>query len=186
MLLETVTITIYSVALVLIFMYALAQLNLLFNYLSSQKKEDDSAKLDLTNPSETPFVTIQLPVYNELYVMKRLLENIALIEYPTDKLEIQVLDDSTDESVKSTAQHIKALQAKGLDIKHICRSNRKGFKAGALKDGLKTAKGEFIAIFDADFLPKKIGSSEPSPTLKRNLLALFKPDGAILIEIIPY
>jgi cellulose synthase/poly-beta-1,6-N-acetylglucosamine synthase-like glycosyltransferase len=153
-------------------MYALAQLNLLFNYLSSQKKEDDSAKLDLTNPSETPFVTIQLPVYNELYVMKRLLENIALIEYPTDKLEIQVLDDSTDESVKSTAQHIKALQAKGLDIKHICRSNRKGFKAGALKDGLKTAKGEFIAIFDADFLPKKDWLKRTIPYFKEESIGV--------------
>jgi len=90
-----------------------------------------------------------------MYVMERLLENISEIDYPLDKLEIQVLDDSTDESVLTTAKHIKKLQEKGLDIQHIRRENREGFKAGALKEGLKIAKGEFIAIFDADFLPKK-------------------------------
>ena len=136
-------------------MYALAQLNLLINYLKARKKVDTSVKFDLYNPKEIPFVTIQLPVYNELYVMKRLLKNIAKLEYPKGKLEIQVLDDSTDESIETTAKHIKKIQEKGIDIQHIRRTNRKGFKAGALKEGLKTAKGEFIAIFDADFLPKK-------------------------------
>lgn len=155
MILEYLVIGIYSVALILIFMYALAQLNLLFNYISAQKKEDDCPKFDLNNPDEVPQVTIQLPVYNEMYVMERLLDNIAKLEYPERKLEIQVLDDSTDESVKSTASHIQKLQTTGLDIKHITRTNRQGFKAGALKEGLEIAKGEFIAIFDADFLPEK-------------------------------
>ena len=135
-------------------MYALAQLNLLFNYLSSRKKADQSETFDLSKEEEVPFVTIQLPVYNELYVMERLLDNIAELRYPREKLEIQVLDDSTDESVETTAAHIKRLQETGLDIQHIRRENRIGFKAGALKEGLKFAKGEFIAIFDADFLPK--------------------------------
>jgi cellulose synthase/poly-beta-1,6-N-acetylglucosamine synthase-like glycosyltransferase len=152
--LETIIIVIYSAALVLIFMYALAQLNLLFNYLSAQKKQNKGPKFDLSNPDEVPYITIQLPVFNEMYVMDRLLENIALIEYPKDKLEIQVLDDSTDETVKSTAAHVAKLKATGLDIVHICRTNRQGFKAGALKEGLVIAKGEFIAIFDADFLPE--------------------------------
>ena len=155
MILETTILIIYSVALILIFMYALAQLNLLFNYLTAQKKHEAQDKFDLTNPDETPYVTIQLPVYNELYVMERLLDNIAQIDYPKDKLEIQVLDDSTDESVVTTATHIKKLQQTGLDIQHIRRKNREGFKAGALKEGLKIAKGEYIAIFDADFLPQK-------------------------------
>ena len=154
MILETIIIIIYSTALILIFMYALAQLNLLFNYLSAQKKQDKSPQFDFSKPDEIPYVTIQLPVYNELYVMQRLLENISKIEYPKDKLEIQVLDDSTDESFDTTAAHIKTLQKTGLDIKHVLRDNRKHFKAGALKEGLKIAKGEFIAIFDADFLPK--------------------------------
>lgn len=155
MILESVIIVIYSIALLLIFLYALAQLNLLFNYLKARKQTQNGLVFDFEKEDEIPFVTIQLPVYNELYVMERLLDNIALIEYPQDKLEIQVLDDSTDESFKTTAEHIKRLQQTGLDIKHVSRANRTGFKAGALKEGLKTAKGQYIAIFDADFLPDK-------------------------------
>ncbi|MDB4182565.1 glycosyltransferase family 2 protein [Polaribacter sp.] len=145
----------YSISLILIFLYALAQLNLLFNYLSAQKKEDNSPQFDLSKSEEVPFVTIQLPVFNEMYVMERLLENIVKLKYPKEKLEIQVLDDSTDESVETTALQIKKLQEQGIDIQHICRTNRQGFKAGALKEGLKTTKGEIIAIFDADFLPEE-------------------------------
>jgi cellulose synthase/poly-beta-1,6-N-acetylglucosamine synthase-like glycosyltransferase len=155
MILEYITIAIYSISLVLIFLYALAQLNLLFNYLSAQKKEDNSPQFDLSKSEEVPFVTIQLPVFNEMYVIERLLENIVKLKYPKEKLEIQVLDDSTDESVKTTAHQIKKLQEQGIDIHHICRTNRQGFKAGALKEGLKTTKGEIIAIFDADFLPEE-------------------------------
>ncbi len=155
MIIETIIIIVYSIALILIFLYALAQLNLLFNYLSSKNKEDNSPKYNLKNPDEVPYVTIQLPVYNELYVMERLLDNIAKIDYPKNKLEIQVLDDSTDESFENTKKHIAELQQTGLDIQHVLRDDRKNFKAGALKEGLKIAKGEFIAIFDADFLPKK-------------------------------
>ena len=155
MLLESIIIVVYSAALILIFMYALAQLNLLFNYLSAHKSEkDDNEKFDLSDPNQIPFVTIQLPVFNELYVMERLLDNIVKLDYPSDKLEIQVLDDSTDESIETTAKQIKRLQDKGFDIQHIRRANRNGFKAGALKEGLTIAKGEFVAIFDADFLPK--------------------------------
>jgi len=155
MILETTIIVVYSIALILIFMYALAQLNLLFNYLSASKKDTDCPKYNLTNPNEVPLVTIQLPVYNEMYVMERLLDNIALIDYPKDKLEVQVLDDSTDETIGTTATQISKLKNAGLDIVHITRTDRSGFKAGALKEGLEVAKGEFIAIFDADFLPEK-------------------------------
>ncbi len=168
MILETVIITIYSISLLLIFLYALAQLNLLFNYISAQKRSDDSPKFDLTNPEETPFVTIQLPVYNEMYVMDRLLDNIAKIDYPKNKLEIQVLDDSTDETVETTRKHVEKLQATGLNIQHITRTDRKGFKAGALKEGLKIAKGEFIAIFDSDFLPKQDWLKRTVPYFKDN------------------
>lgn len=126
MILEYIIIAIYSTALVLIFMYALAQLNLLFSYIAAQKIEDTDDKFDLTNPDEIPFVTIQLPVFNEMYVMERLLDNIALIDYPKDKLEIQVLDDSTDETVKSTYEHVQKIKATGLDIVHITRTDRSG------------------------------------------------------------
>lgn len=155
MILETTIIVIYTIAILLIFMYALAQLNLLFNYLSSKKANIECDTFDFSNPDEIPLVTIQLPVFNEMYVMERLLNNIALIEYPKDKLEIQVLDDSTDETVITTRKHIEKLQSTGLDITHITRIDRSGFKAGALKEGLKIAKGEYVAIFDADFLPQK-------------------------------
>lgn len=152
--LESVIITIYTIAILLIFMYALAQLNLLFNYLTSKRKQDTCPTFNFNNPDEVPYVTIQLPVFNELYVMERLLDNIAKIDYPKNKLEIQVLDDSNDESLSSTKAQIEELARNGLDIQHITRTDRSGFKAGALKEGLKIAKGEFIAIFDADFLPK--------------------------------
>ncbi len=154
MLIQVIIIIIYSIALILIFMYALAQLNLLFNYLNSQKENKNCVEFDFSKDHEVPFVTIQLPVFNEIYVMDRLLKNIVLIDYPKDKLEIQVLDDSTDESVEPTAILISELQKEGFNIQHIQRKIRKGFKAGALKEGLKVAKGEYIAIFDADFLPK--------------------------------
>ena len=149
---------IYVIALLMVFFYALAQLNLLFNYLGAIKKSKKGSDqledlYDLSNPEEVPFVTIQLPVFNEKYVMKRLLKNIAKLEYPREKLEIQVLDDSTDETVLQTQMYVQNLASKGLDIKHITRSNRQGFKAGALKEGLKIAKGELVVIFDSDFLP---------------------------------
>ncbi len=148
-----IILTVYAIALLLIFFYSLAQLNLLVNYLGYKRQNKTAPKFNLLDPKEIPYVTIQLPVYNEEYVMERLLENIAKIEYPKSKLEIQVLDDSTDESVIDTEKWIKELQKTGLDIQHIRRENRQGFKAGALKEGLETAKGEFVAIFDADFLP---------------------------------
>ena len=154
MILQGTIIVLYTVSLLLILMYAIAQLNLLINYLNAKKKKAQCPLFDFENPEEIPVVTIQLPVYNEMYVIQRLLDNIAKIKYPREKLEIQVLDDSTDESLKTTALKIKELQATGLDINHITRSNRSGFKAGALKQGLEIAKGEYIAIFDADFLPQ--------------------------------
>ncbi|HMC00583.1 MAG TPA: glycosyltransferase [Flavobacteriaceae bacterium] len=172
MIIETFIVIIYGLALLLIFLYALAQMNLLFNYIKAKKTKDTSEKFDFSNHDEIPLVTIQLPVYNEMYVMQRLLDNISKIEYPKNKLEIQVLDDSTDESLKTTAKHIKQLQQTGLDIKHITRTNRKGFKAGALKEGLKTAKGEFIAIFDADFLPKKDWLLQTIPYFKNMKLGV--------------
>lgn len=174
MILETTIIVIYTIALLLIFLYALAQLNLLFNYLSAHRKKDDCPKFDLSNPDEIPSVTIQLPVFNEMYVMERLLDNIALLDYPKEKLEIQVLDDSTDETVETTRKQIEKIQATGLDIKHITRTDRSGFKAGALKEGLKIAKGEFIAIFDSDFLPT-------SDWLKRTI-PYFKDDNIGVVQ----
>lgn len=161
-----IALVIYSVAILLIFFYSLAQLNLLVNYLKSKKQVNNPDKFDLTIASEVPMVTIQLPVYNEKYVMERLLDNIVKLDYPIDKLEIQVLDDSTDDSVLITENLIKKYNTLGINIQHITRKIRTGFKAGALKAGLSTATGEFIAIFDADFLPKPDWLKQTIPNFK--------------------
>ena len=100
-----------------------------------------------------PRVTIQLPIYNEWYVAARLIDSVAVMEYPHDLLEIQVLDDSTDETVSLIAEKVKEWRSQGINIVHVHRTDRSGFKAGALANGLESAQGEFIAIFDADFLP---------------------------------
>lgn len=102
---------------------------------------------------QLPYVTVQLPIYNELYVSKRVIEAACAMDYPRHLLEIQVLDDSTDETSKVIGRTVEALQASGINIVHLHRANRTGYKAGALADGLETAAGEFIAIFDADFVP---------------------------------
>ncbi|WP_248352687.1 cellulose synthase family protein [Anaeromyxobacter oryzae] len=101
-----------------------------------------------------PRVTIQLPIFNELYVTERLIDAVARIEYPRDLLEVQVLDDSTDETQGIARACVERHRALGLDIVYVHRTDRKGFKAGALENGLKIAKGEFVAVFDADFIPE--------------------------------
>ncbi len=102
-----------------------------------------------------PMVTIQLPIYNEKYVVKRLLMSVTSIDYPADKIEIQILDDSTDETAEIVQEEVAYYKEQGFMIEYIRRDNREGYKAGALQNGLKFAKGEFIAIFDADFVPHK-------------------------------
>jgi cellulose synthase/poly-beta-1,6-N-acetylglucosamine synthase-like glycosyltransferase len=101
-----------------------------------------------------PKVTVQLPLFNEMYVAERLLDSVVALDYPREKLEIQVLDDSTDETVGIVANKVAELREKGFDIVHIHRTQRQGFKAGALENGLRRATGEYVAIFDADFVPQ--------------------------------
>jgi len=100
-----------------------------------------------------PVVTIQLPIYNEMYVADRLIDAVCQIDYPRELLEIQVLDDSTDETQSVAEQAVRRNAARGVDITFIHRTDRSGYKAGALEAALKVAKGEFVAIFDADFIP---------------------------------
>lgn len=104
--------------------------------------------------AELPLITVQLPLFNEMYVVERLVKSVSEIDYPREKLEIQVLDDSTDETVKLAEATVAKYAAQGFDISYIHRSDRTGFKAGALENGLKVAKGELLAIFDADFVPR--------------------------------
>jgi cellulose synthase/poly-beta-1,6-N-acetylglucosamine synthase-like glycosyltransferase len=102
-----------------------------------------------------PRVTIQLPVYNEMYVVERLITASCSIDYPRELLDIQVLDDSTDETSEIAKRCVESFKKEGFDISYIHRKNREGYKAGALAEGLKTAKGEYIAVFDADFIPQR-------------------------------
>jgi len=104
--------------------------------------------------TELPFITVQLPLFNEMYVVERLVKAITEVDYPREKLQIQVLDDSTDETVKLAERTVEKYLQAGFDIEYVHRSDRTGFKAGALENGIKTAKGELLAIFDADFVPK--------------------------------
>lgn len=146
---EILIIGLYLLIMFMLFVYSMGQLHLTFAYLKAKK--NNTSKSPTLN--KYPFVTVQLPIYNEKYVIERLLDSICNLDYPQDKLEIQVLDDSDDESIDLIAQKVREYQSKGINIKHIRRPNRVGFKAGALAYGLKETKGEFIAIFDADFLP---------------------------------
>jgi len=102
---------------------------------------------------ELPRVTVQLPMYNERFVARRVIESACRIEYPRDRLQIQVLDDSTDETVAIARETVERMRAAGHDVVYLHRDNREGYKAGALAEGLKTATGEFVMIFDADFIP---------------------------------
>ena len=140
---------IYSIALLFLFCYGFVQLHLVYKYLRHRKK-----KSTLPQPlTYYPFVTVQLPVYNESVVVARLIDAVAKFDYPIERWEIQILDDSTDDTTAIIRNIIEQYKDEGLQIHHIRRSNRVGYKAGALQNGLRTAKGEFIAIFDADFIP---------------------------------
>lgn len=144
---EQIVFIVYSLISLVLLVYSTVEFSLLLNFLF-RKKRNRKRKWD-----ELPHVTIQLPLYNESYVVERLIDAVVKIEYPKEKLEIQVLDDSNDDTVEKAAQKVAFYREKGFDIMHVRREDRVGFKAGALDYGLKSAKGEFIAIFDADFLP---------------------------------
>ena len=114
-----------------------------------------------------PVVTIQLPLFNEMYVVDRLVDSVCAIDYPRELLEIQVLDDSTDETRAIAEAAVRRHAAEGVDIKYIHRTDRSGYKAGALEAGMNVARGEFIAIFDADFIPRARLPAGDRPPLHR-------------------
>ena len=140
----------YFFALLILFAFGAHGFVMVYHYLKTRRREEP-----LLACKEQPIITVQLPLFNEYYVVERLIQSVCAIEYPKEKLEVQVLDDSTDETVDLVAALVRDYQLLGYDIKHIRRPNRSGYKAGALKAGLETARGEFIAIFDADFVPNK-------------------------------
>ena len=153
-LLAKIVLGIYTACLILIFYYSCIQMTLAIAYVRNRKKRklEEIPQFDSKN---APKVTIQLPMYNEMYVAERIIETAAAFDYPRDKFQIQVLDDSTDETKDIIAAKVAELAATGLNIQHIHRTDRTGYKAGALDDAMDRVQGEFIAIFDADFVPDK-------------------------------
>jgi cellulose synthase/poly-beta-1,6-N-acetylglucosamine synthase-like glycosyltransferase len=173
---------VYTISLVYITVYCLLQFNLLWHYKQSNNPTDKKVSFADLTPKRMaanapalavagaedeidllaedqgapyyPFVTVQLPIYNELYVIGRLIDTVTKFDYPKDRFEIHILDDSTDETVALVAAKVEEYKAQGFNIDQIIREKREGYKAGALRDAMPVAKGEFIAIFDADFVPQ--------------------------------
>ena len=163
---EVALITAYIAALVIIFVFALTQIQLLRHYLSATRKQKAMPQWDLSKGDAYPLVTIQLPLYNEANVVSRLLDCITQLDYPKACLEIQILDDSTDETTGLITELLPQYLQAGCQITHLMRAQRTGFKAGALKEGLATASGDYMAIFDADFLPSPSWLKETLPYFK--------------------
>ncbi len=139
----------YFVVMIILAMYGIHRYALVYHFYKNRKRVAPPPPAI----SEWPRVTVQLPIYNERYVIERLVDAIAQFDYPRELLDIQVLDDSTDETQEVARNCVERYQQLGLPISYIHRDNREGFKAGALQEGLKSARGEFVAIFDADFIP---------------------------------
>lgn len=166
--------TLYAVAIVMLTAYGGNLLWLsLFHAADEQLIEGSVPDPDtLPDPSDDwPVVTIQLPLYNEAEVAHRLIDACVDLEYPRHKLEIQVLDDSTDETVDRVAERVRYWQEQGVDVVHVRRDDRTGYKAGALANGLRLARGDFVAIFDADFVP--------DPDFLRRMMPHFFEDDAL-------
>ncbi len=159
--------TLYTICLSFLLLYSSAQAYLLIKYILSKKKSAKNTEEHV--PEIWPAVTVQLPVYNEIYVIERLIDAVMNLDYPPERLEIQVLDDSDDETTALITKKISEYNHSPVPLRHIRRPQRTGFKAGALKYGLEKATGEFFAIFDADFLP-------PPNFLKQTIPSLLNPE----------
>ncbi|MEO1083302.1 MAG: cellulose synthase family protein [Acidobacteriota bacterium] len=160
---EILILSLYFAVLGVLAAYGLHRLALA---LALSKRRPDAGAT--SEPDVWPRVTVQLPIFNEKYVAERLIDAVSALDYPRDRLEIQVLDDSTDETRDLVADIVERHRAQGVDIHHLHREDRCGYKAGALADGLKVATGEFVAVFDADFVPQ-------SAFLKRSIPAFADP-----------
>jgi cellulose synthase/poly-beta-1,6-N-acetylglucosamine synthase-like glycosyltransferase len=146
---EAGILAVYFFVLSILAVYGWHRYYLVYLYMK-HKDNQPSPAVDLDH---TPRVTVQLPIFNEMYVVERLVDAVCRLDYPRDRFEIQVLDDSTDETCAIAKQAVRRYAAQGFDIRYFHRNDRRGYKAGALEEGLKVATGEFIAIFDADFVP---------------------------------
>jgi len=145
---ETLILAAYFFVLVILAVYGWHRYYLVYLYMKNKDRHPTPAGLD-----QLPKVTVQLPIYNEMYVADRLIDAVCQLKYPRELLEIQVLDDSTDETRIVAERAVMRNAATGIDIVYLHRTDRTGYKAGALEAGMQVAKGDFIAIFDADFMP---------------------------------
>ena len=145
-----------------------------FILLSLQKRARTVVSAGHSIRDAIPVVTVQLPVYNELHVVERLIRAVCAIDHPREHLEIQVLDDSTDETSRIIAGLVEEYRPLGFDIRHLRRADRSGYKAGALREGLASARGEYIAIFDADFVPRR--------DFLKDTLPLFAEDSVAMVQ----
>jgi len=153
---EILQLVIYGTVMLGFCAFGIERFILLFLYLRNRRNRPEPKQ----QFDELPSVTVQLPIYNERYVAKRLIDAVAEFDYPRDRLQIQVLDDSTDDTVEISAAAVKELKAQDFEIEHLHREDRTGFKAGALEAGMATATGEFLLILDADFVPQPMLLSE--------------------------
>src|SRR5687768_11445912 len=148
---ETLVLVLYFFILSILAIYGWHRYYVVYLYMKNRDRVPAPAPV----PTLLPPVTIQLPIFNEMYVADRLINAVAEIDYPQELLQIQVLDDSTDETTGIAELAVRRLAVRGFNIQYLHRVDRRGYKAGALEAGLKEATGEFIAIFDADFVPPK-------------------------------
>jgi cellulose synthase/poly-beta-1,6-N-acetylglucosamine synthase-like glycosyltransferase len=165
--------TVYFVILCLVALYGFHRYVLVYLYVKHRHNVHTPNRV--YTESELPYVTVQLPMFNEDMVAERVIAATCKIDYPRDRFEIQVLDDSTDHSAEIAEASCREWAAKGVNIVYLHRKNREGFKAGALQEGMKVAKGEFIAIFDADFVP-------PTDVL-RNVINHFSDDKIGMVQV---
>ena len=141
--LETIVLATYFFILIILAAYGWHRYYLVWSYM----RHKDQVPVAAGHFDELPPVTVQLPIYNEMYVVDRLVEAVCRMDYPRDRLEVQVLDDSTDETQSVAALAVRRAALEGIDIKYIHRDDRSGYKAGALEAGMHQATGEFIASF---------------------------------------
>jgi cellulose synthase/poly-beta-1,6-N-acetylglucosamine synthase-like glycosyltransferase len=169
---QTLVIVVYLVTLGVLALYGMHRSALLLSYLRHRRERATPAAHFAE--SELPRVTIQLPMFNEMLVAERLIESAARIDYPVDRLEIQVLDDSTDATAEIARRKCEALRRQGHDVAYLHREQRVGYKAGALEAGLKRARGELVFVLDADFLP--------APTIVRDLVHFFTDPSVGMVQ----
>ncbi|HQR39801.1 MAG TPA: glycosyltransferase family 2 protein, partial [Blastocatellia bacterium] len=171
--LDLVIITAYFAILFFLAIYGAYRLRIVYQFWRYARKQPSPA--GHFDESDLPAITVQLPLFNEMYVAERIIDACAALDYPADLLEIQVLDDSTDETTEVVAARVAYHRERGVNVTHIHRTDRTGYKAGALENGLKVAQGTLVAVFDADFVPR--------PDCLRRMVDYFTNPGIGMVQM---